>query len=142
MEPTAIVFPAIAMFFITFGMVARMAVLRVGAVRRGEISIRYYRLYDEGAEQGRLRQISRHVQNHFEVPPLFYFGLLFSFVTGSVGALSVAFAWLFVAARCVHSWIHLGSNDVSRRFFTFALSLVFLAGLWATLLVSLLRSSG
>ena len=99
MEPTAIVFPAIAMFFITFGMVARMAVLRVGAVRRGEISIRYYRLYDEGAEQGRLRQISRHVQNHFEVPPLFYVAVLFLYATGSVTPIGVGLAWLYVALR-------------------------------------------
>jgi hypothetical protein len=46
-------------------------------------------------------------------------------------------AWLFVATRCVHSYIHLGSNDVSRRFFTFGVSLLWLAGLWATLLFTL-----
>ena len=58
-----------------------------------------------------------------------------------VSPLSVVLAWGFVAARCVHSYIHLGSNDVSRRFFIYFLSLLFLTGLWGALLVSLLRSA-
>lgn len=142
MNPDTILYPGIAMFALTLSAIAALGIARYRAIQRREVSIKYFRTYDEGTQPAYLHRLARHVQNHFEVPPLFYFGLLFSFVTGSVGALSVAFAWLFVAARCVHSWIHLGSNDVSRRFFTFALSLVFLAGLWATLLVSLLRSSG
>ena len=30
--------------------------------------------------------------------------------------------------RCVHSFIHLGTNNVSARFFTFGVSLIFLVG--------------
>ena len=46
LNPNAIVFPAIAMFFLTATLVARMGFPRVRAVQRDEISIAYYRLYN------------------------------------------------------------------------------------------------
>jgi len=138
MDPSAIVFPGIAMFFLTFSAVVYMGYRRVTAVRRGEVSIRYYRLYTEGEQPDSLQLIGRHVQNHFEVPPLFYVVLLFLYVTGSVTPLSVALAWLYVALRCLHSFIHLGTNDVRHRLQAFAASGLVLGGLWLSLLVSLI----
>lgn len=139
MNPSAIVFPGIAMFFLTFSAVLYLGYRRVTAVRRGEVSIRYYRLYTEGEQPDSLQLIGRHVQNHFEVPPLFYVVLLFLYVTGSVTPLSVALAWLYVALRCLHSFIHLGTNDVRRRLQAFAASGLVLGGLWLSLLVSLIE---
>ena len=141
MQPTAILYPGIAMFFLTFSVILALGFARYRAIQRREVSIKYFRTYDEGSQPPRLHVLARHVQNHFEVPPLFYFGLLFAFVTGSVNVVAVCLAWLFVAARCVHSYIHLGSNNVSRRFFTFGVSLMLLAGLWASLLYSLFTSA-
>ena len=140
MQPTAILYPAIAMFGLTFSLLAYLAVCRFRAVGQGEISIKYYRAYNEGTQPPRLHLLGRHIQNHFEVPPIFYIAVLFTFVAGAVNPVSVTLAWLFVAARVVHSFIHLGSNDVSRRFFTFGAGVLVLAGLWVNLLVCLLRS--
>jgi len=138
MDRSAIVFPAVAMFFLTASLIARMAYLRITAVQRGEISLGYFRLYNEGAQPDRLQLIGRHVQNHFEVPPLFYVVVLFLYVTESVTPLAVALAWLYFALRCVHSVVHLGSNDVTRRLLVWATSLLVLSGLWLLLLGSLL----
>lgn len=137
MNSTTILYPAIAMFALTFGAILSLGFARYRAIRRGDVRISFFRTYDEGSQPPRLHLLARHVQNHFEVPPLFYVGVLLTFVSGSVNMPAVIFAWLFVAARCVHSYIHLGSNNVSRRFFTFGASLIFLAGLWLTLLYSL-----
>ena len=69
------------MFFLTVALIARMAYLRyLTAVQRGEI-LRYYRLYNEGEQPPALQLIGRHVQNHFEVPPLFHAAVLFLYVT-------------------------------------------------------------
>jgi len=138
-NPNAIVFPAIAMFFLTATLVARMGFLRVRAVQRGEISIAYYRLYNEGLQPDRLQQIGRHVQNHFEAPPLFYAVLLFLYVTGGVTPVSVGLAWLYVILRAVHSVVHLGRNDVRQRLMVWASSMFVLACLWVVLLVSIAR---
>jgi len=142
MDRSAIVFPAIAMFFLTASLIARLGYQRVRAVQRGEISIRYFRLYNEGEQPNALQLIGRHVQNHFEVPPLFYVVVIFLYVTESVTALAVGLAWGYVALRCVHAFIHLGSNDVTRRLQVWATSGLVLAGLWLLLLVSLLSRSG
>ena len=137
MDPTAIIFPAIAMFFVSFSLTVYMAHLRVSAVRSGEISIRYYRHFNEGEQPKRLHVVGRHVQNQFEVPPLFHIALLFLYVTGSVTAFSVGLAWLYVGLRCVHTFIHLGRNDVRHRVVVWGTSGMVLAALWATLLASL-----
>lgn len=137
MQPHAILYPGIAMFFLTFSMILVLGRTRYRAIQRREVNIKFFRTYDEGEQPPRLHLVARHVQNHFEVPPLFHLALLFTFAASAVNPVSVGLAWLFVATRCVHSYIHLGSNNVSRRFFTFGLSLLWLAGLWATLLFSL-----
>lgn len=142
MEPITILYPGFAMFALTLGVVARLGAARYAAIHRKDVSIKYFRTYDEGGQPQHLHLLARHVQNHFEVPPLLYVGILFAFVSGAVTIASVAFAWSFVALRCLHSYIHLGSNNVSRRFFTFGCSLLALAGLWLSVALSLmLRAS-
>jgi len=140
MDSSAIVFPAIAMFMLTASVIAYMGGSRLSAIRRGEVSIRYYRLYNEGEQPPRLQVIGRHAQNHFEVPPLFYIAVLFLYVTGSVTQLTVVLAWLYFGLRCVHSFIHLGSNDVRHRFIAFASSGLVLVAMWIALLVSVASS--
>lgn len=129
------------MFSLTLLVLVWLGVARYAAVRNRTVSIKYFRAYNEGSQPERLHLLSRHVQNHFEIPPLFYIGILFTYVSGSVTLLSVAFAWSFFVARCVHSFIHLGANNVTNRFLAFGVSLIFLAGLWISLLASLLRTA-
>lgn len=140
MDSSAIIFPAVAMFLLTFSVIAYMGGSRLAAIRRGDVSIRFYRLYNEGEQTARLQAIGRHAQNHFEVPPLFYIAVLFLYVTSSVTPLAVSLAWLYFASRCVHSFIHLGSNNVTHRFIAFAVSGLILAGLWILLLLSVASS--
>jgi hypothetical protein len=137
-DPNAIVYPAVAMFLLTVSLIVRMAYLRITAVQRGEVSIRYYRLYNEGEQPEKLQQIGRHVQNHFEAPPLFHAATLFLYVTGSVTPLAVGLAWAYVGLRGVHTFIHLGRNDVRQRLLAYGASMIVLTGMWLLLLGSLL----
>lgn len=138
MQPNAIVYPAIAMFFFTFSVIVYVAYRRVTAVQRGEVSIRYYRLFNEGEQPEALERLGRHVQNHFEVPPLFYAAVILLYVTGGVTPVSVGLAWLFVALRGLHGWIHLSSNDVRSRLQAWAGGVLAVAGLWLCLLLHLI----
>jgi len=140
MDSSAILFPAIAMFMLTFAVLAYLGGSRIAAIRRGEVDICYYRLYNQGEQPPRLQLIGRHAQNHFEVPPLFYIALLWLYATGGVTPAAVALAWSYFGSRCVHSFIHLGSNNVTHRFVAFAISGLILAGLWILLLVSVASS--
>ena len=141
MDPSAIIYPAVVMFMLTFSVVAYTGGSRLAAIRRREVSIRYYRLYNEGEQTPRLQVIGRHLQNHYEVPPLFYIAVILLYVTGSVTPVAVVFAWLYFASRCAHSFIHLGSNNVTHRFIAFAVSGLILACLWILLLISVASSA-
>ena len=142
MEKTLILYPAIAMFFCTFSVLGLLGMSRYRAIHNKEVSIKYYEKYTDGQQTDRLHILARHVQNHFEVPPLFYIGVILLFITDSVTMLSLASAWAFVLLRCIHSTIHLGRNNVSQRFFCFGLSLMALMLLWLSLVVPLLSGSG
>jgi hypothetical protein len=122
---------------LTFFCVIRMGVLRYGAVSRGEIDGRFYRLYKGGEEPEHLRVLTRHVINLYEAPILFYTISIIAFMTGTVSTLILILAWAYVALRYVHSYIHLTSNRVVNRFRVFATSQITLLALWIVVLVSL-----
>lgn len=138
MTSIEILYPAFAMFFLTMGCIALLGVSRYRAIHSKQVKVSFYRTYNEGTQPKRLHILSRHVQNHFEVPPLFYLGVLIAYMSKNDLSISLIFAWLFVGARVVHTAIHLGSNNVSIRFFTFGFSLICLLVLWCTNLYVLL----
>ncbi len=138
MDPTSILYPSIAMALLTLALLVYMGLTRAGAVRRGEVNPRFYRSYREGEQPEALHVLGRHVQNHFEVPPLFHVAVLATYVTGLVDGLAVLLAWSFVGLRIAHTLVHLGGNRVPRRFAVFALSVLALAGLWLHLMWGLM----
>ncbi|MEP6483846.1 MAG: MAPEG family protein [Rudaea sp.] len=78
-------------------------------------------------------------RNLFEVPVLFYLGLVVAAQTGQVNALTLSLAWLFVATRIAHSYVHCTSNRVRYRFKAFVAGFFVLIGFWAVLVVGLLK---
>jgi hypothetical protein len=139
-SPTLILYPVFAMFALVAAVLLRLRSLRFGAVRRREISLRFFRTYVGDDEPEALRVTSRHFSNLFEVPVLFYVVVLMTYVTGQVTYWLVGCAWVYVALRYAHSAVHLTRNDVMTRFGLYAASGVLLAVMWATLLVQLLRA--
>ncbi|TNC82342.1 MAG: hypothetical protein C9356_04815 [Oleiphilus sp.] len=138
MNQTLILYPAIAMFFLSIGCIFSMGLARFRAIHNREVKISFYSTYTKGSQPARLHLLARHVQNHFEVPPMFYAATILLYVTEAVIASTLVLAWSFFAARVLHTFIHLGRNNVSQRFFMFGFSLLCLTGLWALLLIALL----
>ena len=129
------------MFMLTISMILLLGISRFIAIKRRQVSIKFFRQYLDGKQPERLHILGRHVQNHFEVPPLFYVGVLLSVITNNPSSVSVIAAWLFVIFRCIHSYIHLGKNNVSHRFFCFGASLMALLVLWGSVFVAVLRNA-
>lgn len=139
MSQELIFYPAIAMFALTMFVLFKTGIARNAAVTKRKVDIRFYELYrDDEQEPDELRVLGRHLQNHFEVPPLFYFVVLALYVTEQVSMLSLIGAWLFVGFRIAHTAVHLGGNIVLRRFLVFIASTVSLMLLWAYLFLGLL----
>ena len=65
---------------------------------------------------------------------------ILTYVTDQVTYWMVGCAWAYVAVRYLHSWVHLGSNDVLTRFRVYGVSALVLGVMWTTLLVQLLRA--
>ena len=137
---TLILYPVFAMFLLVAIVLLRMRSLRFAAVRRGEVSVRYYRAFQGAEEPEPLRVISRHFRNLFEVPVLFYVGVIMTYMTHQVSVWMVACAWAYVLLRYVHSWVHLTTNVVVVRFSVYFASGAVLCVMWASLLVQLLRA--
>ena len=137
---TAILYPVFPMMLLVVIVLLRMRRMRFAAVRGGEVSVDYYRAYPEGGEPEALRVVSRHYVNLFEMPVLFYVGVILVYVTHQVSWWMVGWAWAYVALRYLHSFVHLTSNDVRVRFTLYFASAFALVVMWSTLLVQLLRT--
>ena len=135
----AILWPAFALFALTMLVVFRLGSLRWRAVRRRQVDPRFYRIYRGDGEPEEVAVVSRHLVNLYEAPTLFYAGTAIAFAAGTAGMPLVVLGWVYVGLRLLHSFIHLGSNDVLWRFRVFALSWLVLAAYWAVLALELAR---
>jgi hypothetical protein len=139
-DKIAILYPSIVMALMTLALILAMGMRRLAAIRKHQLSIKYYRTYSDGpGEPESLRQHSRHVQNHFEVPPLFHLAVWGSFLAGEVGSLAMGAAWFFVATRGLHTVIHLSYNNVTHRFLVYGMGVLTVLFLWVQLLLALMR---
>ena len=138
--PSLILYPVFAMFLLVAVVLLRLRSMRFAAVRRQEVRADYYKAYSQGTEPEALRVIARHFSNLFEMPVLFYVGVLMAYITNQVNGWLVGCAWAYVALRYLHSFVHLGSNHVVTRFSVYFASVFVLVVLWGSLLVQLLRA--
>jgi hypothetical protein len=76
------------------------------------------------------RHLSDNFENLFEVPVLFYVGILASIQLGVTDQTQVYLAWGFVGLRWAHSLVHLSINHISTRFGCYALSTLFCLAIW------------
>jgi hypothetical protein len=130
-----IFYPTFVLLFLTAFVALRLGYMRFKAVEKSEVDPRYYKLYRGDGEPDYLCLWTRHLANLLEVPVLFYVVTLIAFVTGQTSTVVVAMCWAYVAARCVHTTIHLTSNKVLYRFMVFGLSWLVLVALMVMVLV-------
>jgi len=132
----AMIYPMSAMFVLTAFVLVRLFFARVRAVRRGEVDINYFRLYQGAVEPPRSAQLARHFANLFEAPVLFYAVCLAGAVTHRDSTSLVALAWCYFAVRVAHAWVHLTFNGFRWRIRTYMGSWVVLAAMWGALLLA------
>ena len=89
--------------------------------------------FDPMAWPMKSRLLSNSIVSQFELPVLFYVGVIFTYQFGAAGSVVAVLAWLFVAFRIVHAIIHTGSNRIQARFMAFFGSFVCVAAIWILL---------
>lgn len=136
MDSQLLIYPMFALVVLTSSVLIRLFRARVRAVSSGAVSAAYFRTYQDGAEPADSAKISRHFTNLFESPVLFYAGCLAAMVLDHVSALLLVLAWLYVIARIVHAYIHMGANRVRQRLAAYFASWLVLFAMWLVLVVS------
>lgn len=131
-----LIYPMVAMILLTVIVLIRMVLLRFAAVRRGEIDAYFYKTYQGEAGETRIvAQHNRHFVNLFENPVLFYAACITAMVTAQVTQNMIWMAWAYVAARIIHTFIHLTSNRIYPRMASYGASWVVLLAMWGTLVM-------
>ncbi|RLQ21932.1 hypothetical protein DWB85_10105 [Seongchinamella sediminis] len=71
---------------------------------------------------GDVSAAANNFKNLFEVPVVFYVTCFYLTLFGQVDSLHLGCAWVFVAGRILHSFIHCSYNRVMHRFLVYLLS--------------------
>ncbi|EQC48017.1 MAPEG family protein [Bacteriovorax sp. Seq25_V] len=133
MNQNLIYFPCLAMILLTAFVMGVMFLRRVKALKEKKVSMKHFRTYSTNDDVPELAiQAARNYTNLLETPTLFYVVCVFTFVMNRVDIFSLTMAWVFVALRIIHSYIHLTHNNVMHRMRSFALS-------WLIILILAIR---
>ncbi len=123
-----------AMVLLTCGVAFRLFFLRIKAVKSKQVRISQFRLYT-GEMPDDMAQAARNYSNLFETPILFYIAGTIAIAMDVESTAMVVFAWGFVGARLIHSWIHLTYNNVIHRLWAFMAGNVCILIIWGLLLL-------
>jgi len=86
-------------------------------------------------------QAADNFRNLFETPVLFYALVAVSIGSRYTPDWLVVGAWVYVALRFAHSFIHCTYNRVMQRFAAFGAGFLLLVGLWAAFVIGLAGNS-
>ena len=130
MNQHAIFLPMGALALLTFTVLLQVPIRRFAAGRRGLIKTDDFKFGESAQVPGHVSIPNRNYMNLLELPVLFYVvGFMFQSL-GLVDEVALILAWVYVAARVLHSAIHLGHNNVMHRLLAFTVSNGVLIALW------------
>lgn len=84
---------------------------------------------------------ANNLRNLFEMPVLYFALVPLVMITGRLSLLQIFLAWLFVFFRVLHSWDHVVTGKVQRRFRWYLISSMCLLVMWLDFAVDLLLHS-
>jgi hypothetical protein len=136
----AMLSPVFAQVALTFVLLFWMQILRLRAIRRGQVPAHAVALREPNWP-ARLTQISNAYHNQLETPLLFYVLILLALITQTADSILFVLSWLFVGSRFLHAYIHLTSNRVPARAAVFLVGAIGLALMWIILAARLTIAS-
>lgn len=104
-------------------------------VKAGEIRQSQFRENHAADEPAESLVVRNSIANQFELPVLFHVCSIALFITQADNLPAVILAWIFVASRYAHAFVHVTSNNLRYRSPLFALGYIVLAGMWAWLVI-------
>lgn len=81
---------------------------------------------------------ANNLRNLFEMPVLYLALVPLLLITHHANHLQVLLAWIFVALRALHSFIHIGPKKVMPRFMVYLASCIVLSAMWIGFAIDML----
>jgi hypothetical protein len=141
MSIQAVLLPLFVQVTLTFVLLIWMAALNRSAVVRREVRWQDIALREPNWPARNL-QIRNAFLNQLETPLLFYVLTILAWITRHADLLFVILAWIYVALRIVHAYIHITDNYVPRRGAAFIMSAIVLALMWLIFMLRILLAIG
>ena len=142
MSTTAWLIPIIVMMILTITSVLVALVSRIQAIRKKQISPDDLKTMNFcKKEHPWLVITSRHLDNLFQMPVLFY--ICFIIILSNPHLMKISYflvlGWLFISFRIINSIIHLTFNNLSLRLCSFLLSTTFLFTMILMLIIEIIN---
>jgi hypothetical protein len=138
-QPLGILWPTFVLVALIFTVWFILFVQRIGHMRRnppraediatGEAAMRYFMPVEMPAN---------NLRNLFEMPVLYFALVPLLLITHHANHLQVLLAWIFVALRALHSFIHIGPKKVMPRFMIYLASCITLSAMWIGFAIDML----
>jgi len=125
--------PMVAHAVLVFGLYALLGWRRRILVKAGRIQPAQFRENHAANEPAESLVVRNSLANQFELPLLFHVCCILLYTAQADNLPSVILAWIFVATRYAHAFVHVTSNDLRYRSPLFALGFVALVGMWVWL---------
>lgn len=103
---------------------ARRKSLIAGRARMKEVVV------DSRAFPDDVRKLGNDYDNQFQLPLFWYAGIAFTLILNVGDGVLVALSWAFLALRVGHSFVHVGRNQLVRRFYVFTAGALVLTTYW------------
>ena len=140
--PFAILWPTFALVGLIIIVWASLVLARVGHIRRnppkaadfasGEQALRYFQPVE---------MPSNNFSNLFEMPVLYFALVPLLLITSQATHVQVTLAWVYVALRVLHSFIHIVVRKVTLRAIVYWLSSGVLIAMWVGFFVDIWSAS-
>ena len=137
MHQDLILWPLVAQVILVILLFIRLGQLKDRARDSGAANLEVTAL-DNDAWPDDVRKVANNIRNQSQVPVLFFALVLALYAHNSVDIYALVIAWIFVATRVVHSYIHIGANFVPNRTRAFKLSVLCVILLTALLIRALI----
>ena len=85
-----------------------------------------------------VRKFEYNYQNQFELPVLFYLLTVLAIITRHADLFFVLMAWVFVALRVIHAYIHVTNNQIRLRGAFFIAGAIVLTIMWVVFVVRIM----
>jgi hypothetical protein len=136
----AIFWPLVAQVLLVALVTVRMYVARISEIRARRVSPQTFATTRTAAGIFQDIAAADNFRNLFEVPVLFFAVCCALAITDTVTFPQLVLAWLFVALRAIHSFIHCTYNRVLHRFAVYVASTLCVFMMWGLFAVALWKN--